>query len=126
MLHSFAVLALFQSACPVGLIGVLTCVITAHGSYLWRRQTPGARCSELNYTKNRWVLLDDATGELVAYSEVRMRFDFGWLMWLVFENKSVLEKNRRRDILVFQDQITPDEHRLLRLILRVNYPKKRS
>jgi len=40
-------------------------------------------------------------------------------MWLVFKNAPVLEKTRRRDIFVFQDQIQADEHRLLRLVLRV-------
>ena len=123
VVHGLAVLALCQSACPMGLIVVLTFVLAAHGSYAWRRETPGARCSELHYTKERWLLLDDVTGELVAYTNGRIRFDFGWLMWLVFENKSALKKPRRRDVFVFQDQITPDEHRLLRLILRVNYKK---
>jgi len=121
--HGFAVIALFQSACPTGLIAVLTFVLAAHGSYLWRRKTPGARCSELNYTKERWLILDDTTGELVTYTEAHVRFDFGWLMWLVFENKSALEKIPKQNVLLFQDQITPDEHRLLRLVLRVNHKR---
>ena len=120
LVHGFSVIALFQSACPTGLIAALTCVLAAHGSYLWRRKTPGARCSELNYTKERWLILDDTTGELVVYAEARVRFDFGWLIWLVFENKAASEKTRRRDVLLFQDQINSDEHRLLRLVLRVN------
>lgn len=123
LVHGFAVMALLQTACPRGLIATLTCVLAAHGSYLWRRQTPGARCSELNYVKACWWVLDDTTGELVVYDEACVRFDFGWLMWLVFKNTAKSNTTPRRDIILFQDQITPDEHRLLRLVLRVNTVK---
>jgi hypothetical protein len=123
LVHGFAVIALLQTACPTGLIAALACVLAAHGSYLWRRKTPGARCSELNYAKESWLILEDTTGELVVYDEAYVRFDFGWLIWLVFKNASKLDKTPRRDVLLFQDQISPDEHRLLRLVLRVNYKK---
>jgi len=119
--HGFAVVALLQTACPTGLIATLTCALAAHGSYLWRRKTPGACCSELTYAEERWWVLDDSTGELVTYSEAQVRFDFGWLMWVVFkEDASLFEKKRQQDLLVFHDQINPDEHRLLRLALRVH------
>ena len=112
--HAVAAIAVFQSACPVGLVCALAFALAAHASYLWRQKTPGVLCSELHYWRESWSLLDDTTGELVAYSEVQVRFDFGWLMWLAFKNPS------RRDVFVFQDQLLPDEHRLLRLALRVN------
>jgi hypothetical protein len=120
LVHVFAVIALFQTACPVGVIATLTCVLAAHGSYLWRKKTPGACCSELTYAKERWWVLDDSTGELVTYTEAQVYYDFGWLMWVMFkEEASIFEKKRQQNVLVFHDQMNPDEHRLLRLILRV-------
>ncbi len=127
LLHGFSVIALLQTACPRGLIVALTCVLAAHGSYLWRRKTPGACCSELNYTKEHWLVLDDTTGELVAYTEAYVRFDFGWVMWMVFKNTaedaSVLNQQHRCDVMVFHDQMSQDEHRLLRLVLRINHKR---
>ncbi|MDF1684362.1 MAG: hypothetical protein P1U36_06855 [Legionellaceae bacterium] len=121
LVHAFAVIALFQTACPAGLIATLVFVLAAHGSYLWRRKTPAVCCSELTYAKERWWVLDDSTGELLTYTEAQVRFDFGWLMWVVFkEDAALFEKKRQRDVIVFQDQINSDEHRLLRLVLRVH------
>ena len=77
------------------------------------------RCSEMQYTGGRWLLLDDTTGELMAYTEVRVRFDFGWLMWLVFKKPLDVTHARRRDVLIFRDQIAASEHHMLRLRLRV-------
>ena len=48
-----------------------------------------------------------------AHQTARVKFDFGWLMWLVFEGAS------RQHILLFRDQIDLDEHRLIRVLLRV-------
>jgi len=121
--YVFAVVALLQTALPMGLFMACTFFLAAYGSYLWRRRTPGARCSELSYDKESWLVLDDATGELVAYTEAYVRFDFGCLIWLVFKNDSNLNKAPRRDVLLFQDQISPDEYRLLRLVLRIHHTR---
>ncbi|MDF1827458.1 MAG: hypothetical protein P1U39_04185 [Legionellaceae bacterium] len=121
LVHACAVIALFQTACPPGLIVTLAFALAAHGSYLWRRKTPGSCCSQLMYAQERWWVLDDSTGELVAYAEAQIYYDFGWLMWIVFKQEaSLFTKKRQRDVLVFHDQMNPDEHRLLRLILRVH------
>lgn len=121
LVHICAVIALLQTACPPGLIVVFIFILAAHGSYLWRQKTPGACCSELSYAQERWWVLDDRTGELMTYTEAQVYFDFGWLMWIVFkEEASLFTKKRQQDVLVFHDQINPDEHRLLRLILRVH------
>lgn len=127
LVHGFAVMVLFQTACPPGLMVPLIFILAAHGSYLWRQKTPGACCSELIYAQERWWVLDDRTGELVTYTDAQVRFDFGWLMRVVFkDDASLFEKKRQQDVFVFHDQVSSDEHRLLRLVLRVHQKTKKS
>jgi hypothetical protein len=119
LIHVLTAFALFQSICPRVLVVLVSCGLIWHVFYLARLKTPGMRCSEMQYTGGRWLLLDDTTGELMAYTEVRVRFDFGWLMWLVFKKPLDVTHARRRDVLIFRDQIAASEHHMLRLRLRV-------
>lgn len=119
LMYGLTVVALFSSQLPYALSVILTLGLVMHAYHAWGQKTPGARCSELYYTQRRWLVLDDTTGELLAYTKARVRFDFTWLMWLVFEDEKAGKSKRRLHVLIFGDQMRAHEHHLLRLALRV-------
>ncbi len=81
--------------------------------YLWRLKTPGAAVVQISHVEQQWRVYSQ-TNQFETYQTVRVRFDFGWLMWLVFENQSM-----RKHVLLFQDQFNADDSRLFRVLLRV-------
>ncbi|MCH9757305.1 MAG: hypothetical protein K0U37_08975 [Gammaproteobacteria bacterium] len=113
------VIALFQShfywVFDVFLIGVMS----AYFIFLWRMQTPGSPCVQIQYLEQQWRIYNKRE-QFECYQLVRIRFDFGWLMWLVFQNQLETRQSSRTHVLVFQDQLYADESRLLRALLRVS------
>ncbi len=119
LIHALAAYALFQSACPRVLCVFLMGGLIYHLAYLARLKTPGGQRSEVHYTGGRWQLLDDTTGELMVYSKASVRLDFGWMMWLLFQEPFDVSHAARQSVFVFRDQLSSAEHHMLRLRLRV-------
>lgn len=119
LLYGVVVMALFQSKLPWILSLIFTYVLGVYFLRLWRLKTPGSPCEKLLYTAERWHVYSEQNS-FEPYQTVQLRFDFGWLMWLVFENTSETEKSTRKHILLFQDQMVADDSRLIRLILRTH------
>ncbi len=113
LLYGVAVVALLQSNFYVLFSVALIAVLSIYFVFLWRLQTPGAPCVRLQYIEQKWrVYPIDKHFEVC--DSVRIRFDFGWLMWLVLQSQA-----GPKHVLLFRDQLTPDENRLLRVLLRV-------
>lgn len=114
------VFVLFQSSIYWVFRVILVFVLGVYFVYLWRLKTPGASCSKIVYSAGQWHVdvlptrhgLSEAP--IVVYQNVRIKFDIGGLMWLVFEHAV-----HGRHVLLFQDQMALNEHRMLRVLLRV-------
>lgn len=117
-MYGVVVIALFQSNVYWILDVVLMGAMGAYFVFLWRMQTPGASCVQIQYFEQQWRVYSQ-TNQFETYQTVCIRFDFGWLMWLVFLSQSETGQVIRKHILLFQDQMTSDENRLLRVLLRV-------
>lgn len=107
-----ALLALFESNLYWLLALILSLFLSTYFIYLSRLKTPGAHCVQIQYLEQQWRIYSVST-QFKAYKTARVKFDFGWLMWLVFEGAD------RQHVLLFRDQINLDEHRLIRVLLRV-------
>jgi hypothetical protein len=83
----------------------------AYFIYLKHLETPGSACVQIQYLEQQWRIYKTPR-QFEIHQTARMKFDFGWLMWLVLEGEST------QHILLFRDQINPDDHRLLRVLLR--------
>lgn len=112
VIYAVALLALFESNLYWLLGFILSLFLSTYFIYLSRLNTPGADCLQIQYIEQQWRVYSLPT-VYTAHQTARVKFDFGWLMWLVFEGTS------QQHVLLFRDQINSDEHRLIRVLLRV-------
>jgi hypothetical protein len=111
-MYGVVVLALLTSNFYWLLCFILSVSLSAYFIYLSALGTPGAACIQIQYIKQQWRVYKTPM-QFKMYSSARIKFDFGWLMWLIFEGEST------KHVLLFRDQISLDDHRLIRVLLRV-------
>jgi hypothetical protein len=112
MMYGVALLALFESNLYWLFSFILSLFVSAYFIFLSCLKTPGADCIQIQYLEQQWRIYAVKT-QFKVCKAARVKFDFGWLMWLVFEGSP------RQHVLLFRDQISLDEHRLIRVLLRV-------
>lgn len=117
-MYCFLAVALFQSNFYWMVDVILVVVLGVYFVFLWRLKTPGAACVQIQYIEQQWQITD-AKHQIEIYQTVRVRFDFGWLIWLVFQKLTEQGQHSRKHVLLFQDQITSNERHLLRVLLRM-------
>ncbi|MDF1646140.1 MAG: hypothetical protein P1U61_04030 [Legionellaceae bacterium] len=118
LMYCFLAVALFQSNFYGMVDVVLMLALGVYFVFLGRLKTPGAACVQIQYIEQKWQITD-TKHQIEIYQTVRVRFDFGWLMWLVFQNIAEQGQHSRKHVLLFQDQITSNERHLLRVLLRM-------
>lgn len=113
------VFVLYKAHVPEVFIIIFWAAASLYFWNLWCLKTPGASCVKITYADKAWQFYVSES-EVIKFSAARIRYDFGWLMWLVFESPADQGKAKpyQKHLLVFYDQIKPDEHRWLRLVLR--------
>ncbi len=117
-MYGFVIVALFQSNLYWLIQLLIVFSLSAYFIFLWCIEAPGAICSQIQYLDSAWhVSLKHQSVE--CYHSARVRFDFGWLMWIVFNNPQETGKSATRHVLIFQDQLSKDDSRLLRVVLRL-------
>jgi hypothetical protein len=62
---------------------------------------------------NKWIL-EDTKGTQQIFDEMHIQFDGGIFLMLLLSNQSF-----KKRLIIFNDQITPDDHRLLKTISRI-------
>ncbi|MDX2346752.1 MAG: hypothetical protein QNK11_07780 [Legionella sp.] len=112
LMYAVVAIALFTSDFYGLFSFILSFCFSAYFIYLSRLKTPGAFCVRIEYIQQQWQIYQTPT-QFEIYKTARIKFDFGWLIWLVFEGESKLQ------VLIFRDQISLDAHRALRVLLRV-------
>jgi hypothetical protein len=129
-MYGMVMFALLQSNIYWVFSLILSLILSVYFIHLWRIKTPGAACTKIQYIEQQWRVhaheshpLPTCHGlsaaSIETYHNIRIRFDIGGLMWLVFEKKMHAKKVTRKHILLFQDQMHIDEHRMFRVLLRV-------
>ncbi len=118
VIYGIALVALWMSNIYWVFNLILILNLSIYCLYLSRQKTPGSSCVQIQYIQQQWRVYRSSV-QFKQYQVVRIKFDFGWLMWLIFENKRETVPVSRQHVLLFYDQTTPDSHRLLRVLLRV-------
>ncbi|MDF1677521.1 MAG: hypothetical protein P1U32_02365 [Legionellaceae bacterium] len=117
-MYVLVVFALFQSNFYWPFQWLFVFLMSVYFIFLWRIETAGIVCSQIQYLNKVWhVYCKHKSVE--RYYSARVRFDFGWLMWLVFNNQQETGKSTRRHVLLFRDQLNDNDSRLLRVVLRL-------
>ena len=78
--------------------------------FVLRNPFPEKKYISLSFNKNQWKLLQNNAQEL-SYERVNIRVDTGFFMLLVFSGEGV----RKKSLVVFYDQLTRLQLRLLRI-----------
>ena len=112
LIHVMALLALFQSTCPMLIAFPIALALLIHGYHLFCRAQPTLVHDELVYRAGRWFL-HDVAGPVREYTNAIIRFDVALFMRI-----ELVGEGSQHRLIFFHDQLTGEQRRLLYLLQR--------
>ncbi|MDA9271861.1 hypothetical protein N9Q05_00540 [bacterium] len=110
VVHVFAVFVLWHSAASALVAMSLTCFLCVSMMRIMRNNVPVCGYHTLSYHKNFWQL-QDKQGKTIKYEHASIRVDTGFFLLLTLKTGHL-----RKTILMFNDQLSTLEYRMLYLI----------
>jgi hypothetical protein len=114
LIYLSAIVALYYSACPLLLKLLGFALLLLQLLRIALHPIPSS-CSFLIYTNGHWLLHDEHAQQKV-YAKIRLVISTGLFFLVEFSG----EKQWKRSIVIFVDQINENDHRLLKIIGRIN------
>jgi hypothetical protein len=118
LLHVFAALVLIQSSWSLAVIGLLLLVLVASLCPILRSQKPMPNITGLSRHADKWLLYDKH-GQTTSYDHLQIRFDTDLFVLL-----SLSRLQEKINLVVFCDQLTKDERRMVTIIEKLSIKKK--
>ncbi len=112
LIQILALIALVSSALPRLIIIVLVLVLAFFMIDIYRSKVPLPNYQKLSYHPGYW-LLHQMNGHPIKYEQASIGFDGGLFILLTLTGK-----NRKKNLVIFNDQMTTAQNRLLKLLLR--------
>lgn len=108
-IHVLAIIVLVRSALPFVLIFTLLWVLIIFLVAIIRNNAPLPRYHKLSYHPGYW-LLHEMNGRQIKYEKASVGFNGGLFFLLTLTSVSL-----RKNLVVFKDQITTEQYRILQL-----------
>lgn len=113
-IHLFAIISLYYLHFPAVYFIISCCLLSWPLITIARNKMPHPEHHTLSYHSQFWLLHAEG-GQEMKYEKMQIRLDTGFFMLIVLDGI-----NRRRQMVVFHDQITQDECRLLHIIEKMS------
>lgn len=110
----FALLALYVVNFSYLCLMVVCCILSWPMLIILRNRMPHPDLHKLSYHRQFW-LLHTRNGQEIKYEKIQIRLDTGFFMLIALRGI-----NRRRTVVVFYDQITKSECRMLHIIEKID------
>ena len=94
-------------------VSLIAFVLIWHSLKISRVRLPHAELQTVIYTGRNW-LLKFKNGDVASYQEIKIRLDTGFFCVIAFCNKP-----KFKNIVIFNDQITVAERRMLNVLEKV-------
>ena len=108
-IHVLAIIVLFRSSLPLLLIISMTLVLIILLFLVCCSKSPLPRYHKLSYHPRYW-LLHQVNGQQVKYEHASIGFDGGLFILL-----TLTHSNSRKNLVIFKDQMTTEQYRILML-----------
>jgi hypothetical protein len=110
----FVLILIYDSGYPVVYLPLAAILLAAPWYKIYQTQMPHPSYPKLSYHKKLWILHTQSEREF-KFEKIKIRLDTGFFMLI-----SLYGISRRKNIVVFYDQITSDERRRLHMIEKIN------
>lgn len=117
LIHLFAIVVLFNSSFPMLLLMMMSIVWMVSMTVIARTKIPVPAFSKLSYHLNYWIL-HSKFGDQIRYKQARISFDAGLFFLLTLSREDSQKK-----LVIFNDQLTPDQYRALNVISKITSKK---
>lgn len=100
----------------LGIIGKLlsSLLLLIQWFLIWRNPTPQPRCLSLEYLNKKWFLIQkDGRTKLFTHHRVLVEAGLFFILYLFSDNS-------HKVVVIFFDQILPDNYRALRILEKIN------
>lgn len=112
--HLLCVCLLYRSSFFPLLVGPLTALIVLTMMLTFWQAVPEPNYTELSFQKTGWTL-HKRNGDQISYQNLDIEFDGGLFMLLTLTNSKF-----RKRLVVFYDQITTAQYRMLQFTIKRN------
>lgn len=114
LIYGFTALMLINSQLNWLVKSIFLIYLLCHLFTIIYNPKPHANLKELNFLQDKWRLVN-AENETSYYKAQRVMLNTGLFFLLELSNES-----ERKVVIIFSDQITSEDYRLLRLIEKIN------
>ncbi len=112
-IHLVAIITLYCVHCSAAYWIVACCLLSWPMMTIICSKMPHPELHALSYHRQFW-LLHGVNDQTMKYEKMQIRFDTGFFLLMVLYGI-----NRRRHVVIFRDQITQDECRMLHIIEKI-------
>src|SRR5690242_3100008 len=110
LLYGFAIFALWQASFALVIKGLLTLLLCGHAANLLGSLPPYLSLSQISLQAKKWILLEK-NGDETSFENMRVLMEVGVFFLIEFAGP-----NAKTLRLVFFDQLSQDDYRMIKLL----------